>query len=179
MVEDPIVQLAGVVVLAFAVTWLGERARVPVILPLLITGFLIGPIFGLVNPDELLGDLLTPMVAIAVGLILFEGGLSLRLREMEGQQRVLWLLVTVGVLITWAIGALITSAFTDLSIGMSVLTGSILVVSGPTVIGPLLTLVRPSRSVASILKWESIIIDPIGALLAVITFEILLLGGAT
>lgn len=178
MIEDPIFQLSGVVVLAFAVTWLGERARVPVILPLLVTGFLVGPIFGLVNPDELLGDLLAPAVSIAVGLILFEGGLSLRLREMEGQQRVLWLLVTVGVLITWAIGAVVTSVFTDLSRGMAVLTGSILVVSGPTVIGPLLTLVRPSRSVASILKWESIVIDPIGALLAVITFEVLLLGGA-
>jgi NhaP-type Na+/H+ or K+/H+ antiporter len=178
MLEDPIVQLSGVVVLAFAVTWLGERARVPVILPLLITGFLVGPVFGLVNPDDLLGDLLAPVVSIAVGLILFEGGLSLRLREMEGQQRVLWLLVTVGVLITWAIGAVVTILFTDLSSGMAVLTGSILVVSGPTVIGPLLALVRPSRAVASILKWESIFIDPIGALLAVITFEVLLLGGA-
>jgi len=177
MLEDPIVQLSGVVVLAFAVTWLGERARIPVILPLLVTGFLVGPVFGWVNPDDLLGDLLAPTVAIAVGLILFEGGLSLRLREMEGQQRVLWLLVTVGVLITWAIGAVVTSLFTDLSASMAVLTGSILVVSGPTVIGPLLTLVRPSRTVASILKWESIIIDPIGALLAVITFEVLLLGG--
>ena len=177
MLEDPIVQLGGVVVLAFAVTWLGERARVPVILPLLVTGFLIGPVFNLINPDDLLGDLLSPVVAIAVGLILFEGGLSLRLREMEGQQRVLWLLVTVGVVITWIVGAIVTRLFTDLSVGMSVLTGSILVVSGPTVIGPLLTLVRPSRSVASVLKWESIIIDPIGALLAVITFEVLLLGG--
>ena len=114
MLEDPIVQLAGLVVLAFAVTWLGERARVPVILPLLVTGFLIGPVFGLANPDELLGDLLAPAVSIAVGLILFEGGLSLRIREMEGQQRVLWLLVTVGVLITWLIGAIVTSLFTDL-----------------------------------------------------------------
>ncbi|MDJ0496761.1 MAG: sodium:proton antiporter [Acidimicrobiia bacterium] len=178
MLEDPIIQLAGLVVLAFGVTWLGERARIPVILPLLVTGFLIGPVFGWANPAELLGDLLAPAVSIAVGLILFEGGLSLRIREMEGQQRVLWLLVTVGVLITWAIGAVVTSLFTELSIGMAILTGSILVVSGPTVIGPLLTLVRPDRSVASILKWESIIIDPIGALLAVITFEILLLGGS-
>ena len=70
------------------------------ILPLLVTGFLIGPVFGWANPAELLGDLLAPTVSIAVGLILFEGGLSLRIREMEGQQRVLWLLVTVGVLIT-------------------------------------------------------------------------------
>ncbi len=176
MLDDPIVQLSGIVVLAFAVTWFGERIRVPIILPLLVTGFLIGPVFGLVNPDDLLGDILAPAVSIAVGLILFEGGLSLRLREMEGQQRVLWLLVTVGVLVTWAIGAVVTSLFTDLSVGMAVLTGSILVVSGPTVIGPLLTLVRPSRSVASILKWESIFIDPIGALLAVVTFEVILRG---
>ena len=178
MLDDPIVQLSGIVVLAFSVTWLGERIRVPIILPLLVTGFLIGPVLGVANPDEIFGDLLAPTVSIAVGLILFEGGLSLRLREMEGQQRVLWLLVTVGVLITWAIGAVITAIFTDLSTQMAVLTGSILVVSGPTVIGPLLAQVRPQRSVASILKWESIIIDPIGALLAVITFEVILLGGA-
>ncbi|MEA2000916.1 MAG: cation:proton antiporter [Actinomycetota bacterium] len=179
MFEDPIIQLAGIVVLAFAATWFGERVRVPVILPLLVTGFLVGPVFGWVDPDKLLGDVLSPAVSIAVGLILFEGGLSLRFREMEGQQRVLWLLVTVGVLITWAIGAITTLIFTDLSIGMSVLTGSILVVSGPTVIGPLLTLVRPSRSVASILKWESIFIDPIGVLIAVVTFEVILVGGAS
>ena len=178
MLDDPIVQLSGIVVLAFTVTWLGERMRVPIILPLLLTGFLIGPILGLTNPDDIFGDLLAPTVSIAVGLILFEGGLSLRLREMEGQQRVLWLLVTVGVLITWAIGAVVTALFTDLSARMAVLTGSILVVSGPTVIGPLLAQVRPHRSVASILKWESIFIDPIGALLAVITFEVILLGGA-
>ncbi len=179
MLEDPIVQLSGIVVLAFTVTWLGERLRVPIILPLLIAGFLIGPVFGWLNPDEVLGDLLSPIVSIAVGLILFEGGLSLRLREMEGKQRVLWLLVTVGVVITWLIGAVVTALFTDLSQGMAVLIGSILVVSGPTVIGPLLAAVRPRRSIASVLKWESIIIDPIGALLAVITFEVLLLGGAS
>lgn len=178
MLDDPIVQLSGIVVLAFAVTWFGERVRVPVILPLLVTGFLVGPVFGLINPDDILGDLLAPAVSIAVGLILFEGGLSLRIREMEGQQRVLWLLVSVGVLVTWAIGATVTLLFTDLSTGMAVLVGSILVVSGPTVIGPLLALVRPTRSVSSILKWESIFIDPIGALLAVITFEVIVLGGA-
>ena len=177
MLDDPIVQISGIVVLSFAVTWFGERIRIPIILPLLVTGFLIGPVFGLINPDEVFGDLLPPAVSIAVGLILFEGGLSLRLREIEGQQRVLWLLVTVGVLVSWAIGAVVTSLFTDLSGSMSILTGSILVVSGPTVIGPLLALVRPRRSVASILKWESIFIDPIGALLAVITFEVIALGG--
>ncbi len=181
VIEDPIVQLGGIAVLAFAVTWFGDRIRVPVILPLLVTGFLVGPVFGLVNPDALIGDLLTPSVSIAVGLILFEGGLSLKVREMAGQQRVLWLLVTVGMLITWAVGAATVMAFTDLRPGLAVLVGSILVVSGPTVVGPLLAHVRPKRSVGSILKWESIFIDPIGALVAVLAFEVFLVGriGAT
>lgn len=181
MLDDPVVQLGGIVVLAFAVTWLGERIRVPVILPLLVTGFIVGPATGLINPDALFGDMLTPAVSISVGLILFEGGLSLRLREMAGQQRVLWLLVTVGVIITWAVGAVTVLAFTDLRFGLAVLLGSILVVSGPTVVGPLLAHVRPRRSVGSILKWESIFIDPIGALVAVLAFEVFLVGrvGAT
>ncbi|MBT8164860.1 MAG: sodium:proton antiporter [Acidimicrobiia bacterium] len=172
--EDPVVQLAGIVLLAVAAQWVGARLRIPSILLLLVTGFLIGPVFDILDPDELLGDLLAPTVALAVGLILFEGGLSLRLREMAGQQRVLWLLVTVGVLITWVIGAVIVVLFTDLPTGIAILIGSILVVSGPTVVGPLLAQVRPSRSVSSILKWESIFIDPVGALLAVLTFEVLL-----
>jgi len=174
MFEEPVVQLAGIVLLAVAAQWVGARLRIPSILLLLVTGFLIGPVFGILDPDELFGDLLAPTVALAVGLILFEGGLSLRLREMAGQQRVLWLLVTVGVLITWAIAAGIVLLFTDLPTGIAILIGSILVVSGPTVVGPLLNQVRPSRSVASILKWESIFIDPVGALLAVLTFEVLL-----
>jgi NhaP-type Na+/H+ or K+/H+ antiporter len=172
--EDPVVQLAGIVLLAVAAQWIGARLRIPSILLLLVTGFLIGPVFDILDPDELFGDLLAPTVALAVGLILFEGGLSLRLKEMAGQQRVLWLLVTVGVLITWVIAAGIVLLFTDLPTGIAILIGSILVVSGPTVVGPLLNQVRPSRSVASILKWESIFIDPVGALLAVLTFEVLL-----
>ena len=112
MFEDPVVQLAGIVLLAVAAQWVGARLRIPSILLLLVTGFLIGPVFDILDPDELLGDLLAPTVALAVGLILFEGGLSLRLREMAGQQRVLWLLVTVGVLITWVIGAVIVVLFT-------------------------------------------------------------------
>jgi NhaP-type Na+/H+ or K+/H+ antiporter len=174
MFEDPVVQLAGIVVLAVAAQWMAARLKVPSILLLLLTGFLVGPVFDLLDPDTLLGDLLAPTVALGVGLILFEGGMSLRLREMAGQQRVLWLLVTLGVLITWAVGAVTVMAVTDLSAGIAILVGSILVVSGPTVVGPLLTQVRPSRNVSSILKWESIFIDPVGALLAVLAFEVVL-----
>jgi NhaP-type Na+/H+ or K+/H+ antiporter len=90
MFEDPVVQLAGIVVLAVAAQWMAARLKVPSILLLLLTGFLVGPVFDLLDPDTLLGDLLAPTVALGVGLILFEGGMSLRLREMAGQQRVLW-----------------------------------------------------------------------------------------
>lgn len=178
MFDDPVVQLAGIVVVAVAAQWIAARLRVPSILLLLVAGFLMGPVLGILDPDELFGDLLAPSVSLAVGLILFEGGMSLRLREMAGRQRVLWLLVTVGVLLTWVVGTLTVIVFTDLPTGIAVLIGSILVVSGPTVVGPLLAQVRPSKTVSSILKWESIFIDPVGALLAVLTFEVLLVERA-
>lgn len=178
MFDDPIVQLAGIVVLAVAAQWAAARLKVPSILLLLIAGFLVGPVLDILDPDTLFGELLPPAVSLAVGLILFEGGMSLRLREMAGQQRVLWLLVTAGVLVTWVVGAVIVMIFTDLPTGIAILIGSILVVSGPTVVGPLLSQVRPRRTVASILKWESIFIDPVGALLAVLTFEVLLVDRA-
>lgn len=173
---DPSVQIAMLVIVAVGATWLANRLRIPSILLLMGIGLLIGPGFELIDPDSLFGGILTPSVSLAVGIILFEGGLSLRLREIEGQQRVIWLLVTVGVLITWVIGALSALLFTDLPLGAAILLGSILVVSGPTVVGPILRSVRPSRSVSSILKWESIFIDGIGAMVAVLTFDIILVG---
>ena len=177
--SDPSVLFVGIVVLAVGLNWLAVRTGVPSILLYLLTGFLAGPVFGVLNPDELLGDLLLPLVSLAVGVILFEGGLSLRLREIKGHARVIWLLVTVGVLVTWAIGYVAALLFTDLSPGLALLLGAILVVSGPTVIGPLLSHVRPDRPVGPILKWESILVDPIGVLLAVVTFDILLIGAGT
>jgi len=177
-VEDPSVQIALLVIVAVGATWLAGRLRLPSILFLMTIGLLVGPGFGLIDPDALFGEILTPVVSLAVGIILFEGGLSLRLREIEGQQRVIWLLVTVGVVITWMVGTAAAVAFTDLTLGASFLLGSILVVSGPTVVGPILRSVRPSRSVSSILKWESIFIDGIGAMVAVLTFDVVLVGFA-
>ena len=174
--SDPSVLFAGIVVLAVGLNWLAARTGIPSILAYLLTGFLLGPVLGVLNPDELLGDLLLPLVSLAVGIILFEGGLSLRLREIQGHARVIWLLVTVGVLVTWAVGWGAALLFTDLSSGLALLFGAILVVSGPTVIGPLLSHVRPDRPVGPILKWESILVDPIGVLLAVVTFDVLLIG---
>ena len=179
LLSDPTVLIAGIVVLAVGLNWLSVRTRTPAILAYLVTGFLLGPVLGVLDPDELLGDLLLPSVSLAVGLILFEGGLSLRLREIQGHARVIWLLVTVGVLVTWAVGWGAAMLFTDLSSGLALLLGAILVVSGPTVIGPMLSHVRPDRPVGPILKWESILVDPIGVLVAVITFDVLLIGAGT
>lgn len=168
---DPMVQVAGLVVAAVAAGWLADRLRIPSILPLLVVGVLVGPVLGWIDPDALLGDLLVPLVTLAVGVILFEGGLSLRLREIEGSHRVIWGLVTVGVLVTWLVGTLAAWWLVGLDPAAAVVLAAILVVSGPTVVGPVLRAVRPSRQVASILKWESILIDPIGAMLAVIAFD--------
>ena len=169
---DPIVVIPGLVIAAVVTSWVAGLIRVPSILLLLGVGVVAGPVLGLVDPEAMFGDLFVPGVSVAVGIVLFEGGLSLRFREIAGSERILWLLVTVGVLVTWFFGALAAWAFTDLGLSAAVLLGSILVVSGPTVVGPVLQTVRPDRRVASILKWESIFIDPVGAMLAVITLNV-------
>lgn len=177
MIEDPVVQVAGLVVAALAANWLGDRFRLPAILPLLGMGLAAGPWLGVFDPAGLLGGLLDPVVGLAVGVILFEGGLSLRLSEVvDGEHRVIWKLVSVGAAVTWVIGALASWLLLDVGLAVAILIGAILIVSGPTVIGPVLQAVRPSRKVGSILKWESILVDPIGALAAVITFDVVIAG---
>ena len=110
-------------------------------------------------------------------MILFEGGLSLRIAELRGMGAVVWSLVSVGALVTWIISALAAYWLLPLSMGLAVLLGAILVVTGPTVIIPLLRHVRPTGRIGSIIKWEGIIIDPIGAVLAVLVYEVI--TGAT
>lgn len=170
------VQLPAILVLGVAAHVIADHLRIPSILFLLSLGIVAGPILGFLNPDELLGDLLAPVVSLAVGLILFEGALGLRFRELEGVGRPTWTLVTLGVAITWVVATLVARYIMELPLGISVLLGSILVVSGPTVVGPLLRALRPTRPVATVLEWEGIFIDPVGAMLAVIVFEAVLLG---
>lgn len=177
--DSLVFEIASLVTLAVMATWVASRMQIPSIVPLLITGVVAGPIFQLLDPDRLAGDLLSPAVSVSVGLILFEGGLSLRFREIRSSHGVLWRLVSVGVLVTWGLGAAAASVFLGLSPALAVLLGAILIVSGPTVIGPILTSVRPRQSVSSLLKWESIVIDPIGAMLAVLAFELVLVGVET
>lgn len=175
---DPFFVVPALVVGAVAASWLADRLRIPSILTLLGVGVLVGPVLGVFDPSARFGELLTPVVSVAVAVILFEGGLSLRLSEIEGSQRIIWSLVSVGVIVTWVVGALAAWWFTDIGLASAVLLGSILVVSGPTVVGPILQTVRPTRRIGSILKWESIFIDPVGAMLAVITFNVIISGQA-
>jgi NhaP-type Na+/H+ or K+/H+ antiporter len=172
--DGAVFQVTAVVAIAVGATWAAARLRIPSIVLLLTVGVIAGAGFGLLDPDATFGRLLSPFVSMAVGLILFEGGLSLRFRDIKGNHRVLWLLVSVGVLITWFLGSASFEVFVGVPRPIAVLLGAILVVSGPTVISPILRTVRPSGGVSSVLKWESIVIDPIGAGLAVLVAEFIL-----
>ncbi len=169
--SNPLVALGAIIILGGIAQWLAWRLRLPSILLLLLFGVLAGPVTHVVRTDQLFGPLLRPFVSISVGFILFEGGLSLNFRELAGTARVMWTLVTVGVLVTSVVAATAAHALLGFDVPLAILFGAILSVTGPTVILPLLRHVRPSGPVAAILKWEGIIIDPIGALLAVFVFE--------
>ena len=172
---DPLIAIAFVIAVGAGAQWLAWRVNVPSILTLLAAGFLIGPVFKLIQPT-VGGDFLFPAVSLAVGLILFEGGLTLRLPEVKETRRVVLNLVTIGAIITW-IGATAAAHYiAGISWELAFLVGALVIVTGPTVIGPLLKNVRPKATVANILKWEGILIDPIGALVAVIVFEFIILS---
>ncbi len=174
MTENLVVGLAIIVFAGIFAQWLAWRIRIPSILLLLFFGLLIGPILGFVNPDELFGDLLFPLVSLAVGIILFEGGLGLRLRDLTGIRSVVRNLISIGALVTWAVAAAAAYFIIGLDISLSLILGAILIVSGPTVILPLLRDIRPQGQVGSILRWEGILIDPVGATLALLVFDTVL-----
>lgn len=174
MAESTLLVIVGIVVLGVVAQWLAWRIGLPSILLLLIFGIVAGPGLGWIKPDDLFGeDLLFPGVSLAVALILYEGGLSLKLSELAKVGAVVRNLVSVGALATWAVSLLAARWLVGLPWGMSALLAAILVVTGPTVIGPLLRQIRPTGSVGPVLKWEGIVIDPIGALLAVLILEVL------
>jgi NhaP-type Na+/H+ or K+/H+ antiporter len=171
LAEELLLGIGIIIVLGITAQWLAWRFRLPSILLLLLFGFLAGPVTHLLDPEELLGELLFPFVSVSVAIILFEGGLSLRRSEIKTTGHVIRNLVTVGAAVTWVIaagGALLILGF---DLPLALLFGAILVVTGPTVIIPLLKHVRPAAQISSIAKWEGIVNDPIGAILAVLVFE--------
>ena len=173
--EAVLLGLCLIVVLSIAARLFGDWAGMPVIVPLLAVGIVVGnSVTGIIEPKELLGGALNPFVQIVVALILFEGALGLRVRELPRDVRPAVLrLVTLGVLITWVLGSLGSIWLLDLPTPIGFLVGAILIVSGPTVVLPLLSFVRPPDKVRATLKWEGVIMDPIGALVAVVVFAAL------
>lgn len=177
--------LAAIVVLGVGAQWLAWRLRLPSILLLLLLGLAVGPgslVFldeKLLDPSLLLGDLLFPVVSLSVAVILFEGGLTLDLRELRHIGRVLARLVTVGVAVTWLLAATLGHHLAGLPWGIAILLGALLTVTGPTVVGPLLRHVRPKGGVGPVATWEGIAVDVIGASLAVLVFHALEQGSAS
>ena len=175
MPESILLDITVVILLGIGAQWLAWRFRLPSILLLLLVGFLAGPVLGFLNPAALQGDWLFAFVSLSIGIILFEGGLSLRLDELKEVGGAIFNLITIGVLITWGFGATAVHYILGFNIELAILIGAILTVTGPTVVLPLLRHVRPKGRVNTIAKWEGITIDPIGAILAVLTLETLVL----
>ncbi len=167
---------ALVIVLALGCELVAARTRLPAIVLLLPAGFIAGAITDTTHPALLFGDTFEPVfVSLGVGLILFEAGLRLRFDELEGDaRRVVLLLIPIALAVTAAGVALAVRLLFSLGWGSSIVIGAVLVVSGPTVVLPLLAYVRPTDSVRTILKWEGVLIDPIGALVGVIAFTAVL-----
>jgi len=169
--SESLISLVSVGLLSIACQFLAFKIRLPAILPLLLVGILVGPGLNLLNADDLFGDLLFPVVSLSVAIILFEGALTLRFKDIRGHSNMVRNLCSVGVLVTWIVSTLAAHYALSLTWQLSFLFGAIVTVTGPTVIIPMIRTVRPQSNVSNILRWEGIIIDPIGALLAVLVFE--------
>ncbi len=167
--DSPSVFLGTVLALGAFAQWIAWKLGLPSILMLLGFGVLAGLFF---TPDDFIpGDLLFPAVSLAVGIILFEGGLSLRLKEFREAGRPVIRLCTIGVLVTWVLASIAAYYLLNLDTRICLLLGAVLTVTGPTVIIPLLRHIRPRKRVGAVAKWEGIVIDPVGAVLAVLVFQ--------
>ena len=187
------IELAGIIILGIFAQWLAWRIKVPAILPLIITGLIVGPLSTLWTHDgkKLLDPIYDPQaghgifpesylfyfVSLAIGIILFEGGLTLKKREVQHVGPVILKLITIGSLTTFIGAGLAAHFIMDVSWVISFLFAALVIVTGPTVIAPILQNVPLRRNISTILKWEGILIDPLGALMAVLMFEFIVSGG--
>ncbi len=166
-IDSLMIKITLIGLLGVGAQWIAWRINKPAIALMLFAGIIAGPVLGLLNPEEDFGDLLEPMVKLAVAVILFEGGLSLNFKDLRHAGSGVLRLVFIGVPVGWALGTAAVYYGAGLPLAVSALFGGILVVTGPTVIGPMLRSLRVGKRVRDILKWEGIVNDPIGAMLAV------------
>ncbi|MEH6827627.1 cation:proton antiporter, partial [Parasphingorhabdus sp.] len=176
IVDSLMVKIALIGLLGIGAQWIAWRTGRPAIALMLIVGIIAGPVLGIIDPARDFGALQEPIIKLAVAVILFEGGLSLNFRELRQAGGAVLAMVFIAGPIAWALGTGAAHYGAGLSWEISALLGGIMIVTGPTVVGPMLRTLRVPSRVRNILKWEGIVNDPIGALLAVgiyayITYE--------
>jgi len=183
-------ELAGIIILGIIAQWFAWRLKLPAILPLILIGILVGPIATLYTEDgsKLIepvwngekglfpGEGLYYFLSLAISIILFEGGLTLKRSEIRNVGPVITKLITVGTIVTFFAGGVTVHFLFDLSWQISFLFSSLIIVTGPTVITPILRNIPLKKDISAVLKWEGILIDPIGALVAVLVFEFISVG---
>lgn len=185
-------ELAGVLILGILAQWFAWKIKVPAILPLIIIGLIVGPISTYFTVDGTKwiepvykeeihhgifpGEIMFYFVTLSIGIILFEGGLTLKLREVKNVSSTIGKLISIGAAVTFVGAALVAHFLMNLNWSMSFLFSSLIIVTGPTVISPILRNLPLRKDVATVLKWEGILIDPIGALVAILVFEFIITG---
>lgn len=185
-------ELAGIIILGILAQWVAWKLKIPAILPLILIGLLVGPIAAeylshdgtkwiepIWNGEEGLfpGESLFYFVSLAISVVLFEGGLTLRVKEIKNVGPVITKLITIGSIVTFFGAAVAAHFIFYLSWEMSFLFSALIIVTGPTVITPILRNIPLKQDVSAVLKWEGILIDPIGALVAVLVFEFISVEG--
>ncbi|MCC3737193.1 cation:proton antiporter [Staphylococcus hominis] len=175
MLFDLPVMLIIVLFLALGIfsQWLANRIKWPSIVVMSIVGLLVGPILGLANPEQTLGsEIFSPIVSLAVAIILFEGSSNLDFRELKGISKAVIRIITIGATIAWVLGAIALHKILGFPISIAIVMGGLLLITGPTVIQPLLKQAKVRNSVDTVLRWESIILDPLGPILALAAFYV-------
>lgn len=178
-------ELSGIVILGILSQWIAWRMKIPAILPLIVIGLLVGPISTLYTSDHTKliepiwngsegifpQDIFFAFVSLSISVILFEGGLTLKIKEIKNTGKTIGSLVTIGALVTFFLAGIAARFLFDLPWSLSLLFSSLIIVTGPTVIAPILRNIPLRKDPATVLKWESILIDPIGALAALLVYE--------
>ncbi|KAJ56626.1 sodium:proton exchanger [Actibacterium mucosum KCTC 23349] len=169
---SPVTAFALIGALGVGAQWLAWRLRLPAIVLMLAAGLMVGPVLGILDPTRDIGSLMGPMISVAVAIILFEGGITLNFHALGGAAKGVRRLVIVGAPLGWLLSTLALRYVAGLDWGSAAVFGGIMIVTGPTVIAPLLRQARMQRRPAALLQWEAIVNDPVGALAAVLAFQV-------
>lgn len=173
MEEAALISIVAILALGIFSQWLAWKIQWPSIFIMSIAGLLIGPIFGWVNPEVALDELYSPLISLAVAIILFEGSSNLDFREIKDISKSVFRVVTLGAFLAWILGSFTAHYIAGLTWEVSFIIGGLFVVTGPTVIIPLLRNAKLKARTAAVLKWEGIIVDPAGPLLALFAYEVI------